>query len=388
MEYSNMMDTGTLWWSEIAGPAKLVADIQNALAEGQSVICNVTTSLSFRWTFRDTISHWLSERSVTVVHVDCRDVYCEEDITEFLLRQIQPDKLTGYQRRRSPQYMRDNGILHGKLLWIRGVAPEYVRSWIQYISSYRSHDLDHGLFFMEVQQTPSARIPTNLRFVDHDRYIRRDDLRLYTSVLVENYMDACTGVKQYAVELASALCVVDGELANNLLTCSGFITEEPMNLLQQIVSDSYSDSPRGQEIWHPFTLLRAEKNEEITYRIWSAQVRVGYPQIELERREMISRWYSELGEALSVPYLDDKSGQPKRFTDYEGNPITDPRELEVGMLLKIASVRRADDTSQYLFYLPDQEARDRIHLLRKCRNELAHLCTCDSKMFYELVSRI
>ena len=386
MSYGSMMDAGNLWWSEIAGPAKLVTDIEGALSKGQSVICNVTTSLSFRWTFRDIIGHWLFERGIMVVHVDCHGEYNGEDITEFLLRQLQPNLLTEYQRRRTPQYMRDKGVLHGKLLWIRGVDSSFQRNWIQYISSYRSHDLEHGLLLMEVQSSPSVRLPQNLQYFDHNQYIRKDDLRLYASIVAENHVAASGGAKQYAVELVTALTFLDSELANDILLQAELFTEEPLTLLRRIKSDYYSDSPRGQEDWHPFYLLLKEREDELIYRIWSAQVRVGYPRIELERRELIRRWHNEIEEALNVAYLDERTGSAKRFTDYEGNLITDPRDIEVGMLLKLCASRQFTDPSQYLLYLPDQSERNRIRLLRDCRNNLAHLDVCGADDFFELVN--
>ena len=71
MAYDNIMDKGALWWDAIAGPSSLIADIQCALAVGHSVICNVTTALSYRWFFRDSIDHWLADRDVEVRYIDC-----------------------------------------------------------------------------------------------------------------------------------------------------------------------------------------------------------------------------------------------------------------------------------------------------------------------------
>lgn len=83
MGYTNSLDTGALWWEGIAGPARLVAGVEAALADGQSIVCNVTTALSFRWVFRDTVGHWLSVRNVMVEHIDCDHEYAGEDITDF-----------------------------------------------------------------------------------------------------------------------------------------------------------------------------------------------------------------------------------------------------------------------------------------------------------------
>lgn len=388
MGYANSMDNGALWWEEIAGPSTMVSDIQSALAEGHSVICNVTTTLSYRWVFRDSIGHWLADRDIMVVHIDCNGEYNGEDITEFLLRQIQPDMLTEYMRRRSPQFMRDRGLLHGKLLWIRGVAPRYLRNWIQYVSSYRSHDLDHGLLFMEIQNEPPMRLPQNLRFFDYSKYARPDDLRLYASILAESYLQEPSAVKQYAVELASSVCGTDGELVNDLLLCPDFVREDPLAVLRQVVEVNYLGSPRGKESDHPFELLATGNLEELKHRIWSAQVRVGYPMIEMERLALIRCWEPEIGEALSLSYYNERTDREEYFTDYEKNRITNPYDVEIGMLSRMMHLRRFAERDQYMCYLPDPEEREWVHLLRDCRNDLAHLDICKPEQFYKLLSRV
>lgn len=385
MGYANLMDNGALWWEEIAGPSALVSDIQSALSEGHSVICNVTTALAYRWVFRDSIGHWLADRDVMVVHIDCNGEYNGEDITEFLLRRVQPDMLTDYLRRHSPQFMRDRGLLHGKLLWIRGVPDKYLRNWIQYISSYRSHDLEHGLLFMELQNEPPMRLPQNLRFFDYSKYIRKDDLRLYASILAERYLDEPSAVKQYAVELAAALCVTDAEVVNDILLHPGVVREDPVEVLRQVFSDNYMGSPRGREAGHPFALLAQHREDTLYYHVWSAQVRVGYPRIELERLGLVRQWSREIEDALEKQYLNERHSRAEYFTDYEGNRITDPFDVEVGMLLRMTTLRQFEDNSQYMFYLPDAQVRDWLRLLRDCRNDLAHLNCCKPEQFYKLL---
>jgi hypothetical protein len=325
---------------------------------------------------------------VEVRHIDCNEEYCGEDITEFLLRQIRPDMMTEYLRRRSPQFMRDKGVLHGKMLWIRGVSPQYLRNWIQYISSYRSHDLEHGLLFMEVQSGPPMRLPPNLHFFDYSKYVRKDDLRLYASILVESYLqNEPSFVKQYAVELAAALCVTDGELVNDFLLHSEFIHEDPIEVLRQVVSDNYMDSPRGKEAGHPFRLLAEENVGELNDRVWSAQLRVGYPRIEMERQALIRQWEAEIREALNVQYYNERYDRGEYFTDYEKNRITNPYDVEVGMLCRMMTLRRYEDREQYMFYLSDPAEREWVHLMRDCRNDLAHLDRCDKEQFYRLLSK-
>lgn len=387
MAYNTTIDPNTLWWEDIAGPSRLVWDLQTALVDGHSVACDISSALSFRHDFRNAVSHWLFAKNVTVDLLDCRDDYSGEDITEYLVKKTRPDLLLDYQRRRSPQYIRDKQLLYGRLIWIRGVDPKYYRTWLQFISSYRSNNFAQGLFLFEMQNQGilPPKFPQNLKYFSYEKYVKPDDLRLFASILAENYLDESAGVKQYAVELLSSLCATDGELAYKMLSYSPFYKDDPIQALSSLASEEYVDSPRGQENDHPLALLRKGKEKELSYRVWCAQVRVGYPKIELERLQFINSRFEDMQHALSVPYLNEYTGAPQYLTDYEGNRISSPYDVEVGMLVRMMNLKQYDDDSQRLLSVSDPATRDLLHLLKDCRNDLAHLEVCPTERFLKLV---
>lgn len=387
MNYSTTIDPNTLWWEDIAGPSRLVWDLKTAFVDGHSVACDISSALSFRHDFRNAVSHWLFTKNVTVDLLDCRNDYSGEDITEYLVKALRPDLLLDYQRRRSPQYIRDKQLLYGRLLWIRGVDANYYRTWLQFISSYRSNNISQGLFLFEMQNQGvlPPKFPQNLKYFSYEKYVKPDDLRLFASILSENYLDESAGVKQYAVELIASLCVTDGELAYKMLSYSPFYRDDPIQALSALASVEYVGSPRGQETGHPLSLLRKGNRKELSYRVWCAQVRVGYPKIELERLRFINSRLDDMQQALSTPYLNEYTGAPQYLTDYEGNRITSPYDVEVGMLVRMMNLKRYDNESQRLLSVSDPVTRDLLHLLRNCRNDLAHLEVCPTERFLKLV---
>lgn len=377
MRYGKMIDPGAFWWEEVAGPARLVEEIEAALADGASVVCQMSASMSFRREFRAMIEHWLSFRDIMAVSIDCAGVEAGSDQTAFLLRQLQPNLLNDYRRRRSARYLQEKDLLRGKLLWLHGLPAEQLQIWVDYLCQWDSG----GLFLVEAEREYPVEVSGAVKVFDDCSYIRKDDLRLYASVLAEHYLDEPAGVKQYAVELAAALCVTDGELAETLVRQWTLAREDPVALLRRLAD------PANREPWHPFSLLQTGDEASLRYRIWSAQVRVGYPRIELERLHLIRRWYQEIREALQTPYRNEYNGTAQRFCTYDGEPIEDPYELEIGVLVRLSSLRRFDDTTQRLFRIPDPRSRDRLYLLRDCRNNLAHMDICEPEVFYELVSK-
>lgn len=114
-------------------------------------------------------------------------------------------------------------------------------------------------------------------------------------------------------------------------------------------------------------------------------MRVGYPKIELERLRFINSNFEDMQQALSVPYLNEYTGAPQYLTDYEGNRISSPYDVEVGMLVRMMNLKQYDDENQRLLSVADPATRDLLHLLRDCRNDLAHLEVCPTERFLKLV---
>lgn len=382
----NFLMPGSLWWEQIAGPSRLTAALEASLAEGHGVICEISSALSYRSVFRDNISHWASTMNVAAEQVECDD-YRGENIEGYLIKKLFPSQVNAYSRRQSPLYMKNNRLLDGRLLWIRRVPAEYTKQWIQYISSYRSRDMLHGLFVMEVIQTDSQmkKAASNLRFLSVFDYITKADLRLFVSISAEKLLEASDGIRQYVVELITDVCVADAELAYQLLEIPEWYFDDPCSALVKLYQDEYADSPRGEEAWHPFALIRCGRLMDLNKRIWTAQIRIGYPKIEMERCRFIQTRYDELTDALNTRYCDIDENDGRYFCDNEGNRYTDPYDMEVGMICKLTGLIRADDGMR-LFYIPDTEIRERLYLLRDCRNHLAHLEICPGNDFKKLLS--
>ncbi len=374
-----------LWWEEIAGPASLISDIQESFSCGKSVICNVSKALSFRWFFRDEVDHWVAmQYGVSVEYVDCDGEYKGEDITEFLLKKIMPHQHTEYCRHPNPQYMRDKKLLHKKLLWIRGVEEQYLQDWIRYVAAYRSASIDTGLMLLEVYKKPAIRIPENLRYVRYEDYVQEDDLRLYTSIMAESVLQCSSELKRYAVELVSSLCVYDAEMANSLLSRERLLEDEPLEVLRDVVETYYRNSPRGRAKWNPISLLQENDMDTLDHKIWSAQIRVCYPIIEQERRKIISQWYDQIKNALEN--ITTESGEPIRYEDFDGNRILDPRDVEIGMLNRIAYRKGLYDDDPKRRCIWDSDLREKITFLKNCRNCLAHMDACKPQVIRRLLT--
>lgn len=383
-----MLQSDVLWWDEIAGPYRFASDVKTALTEGRSVALEITSAFPHRWTFRGDMEHWLGDCGVSCVQIDCERDYAGGDIGEFLIRTTNQDRqhLANYLRQKQPRYLKDKGVLAQKLIWLKSVRGEHLKSWIRFISDYRSTSFEQGVFVVEVIDLAASgvRLPQHMACIQYDRYVSEDDLRLFVSMLAENRLSLSSPEKRYVVELISSLCGADCELAERLLDSLDLAAPSPVDWLRSVYEGWYGGDVRGRGMpGHPFELLRSGDATELLHRVWSAQVRVGYPLIELERRRLIEKWHYHIAQALATPYQDYADCEPHYFVDYEKRRITDPYEVEIGMLARLNTLRRYDDPARVLLYLP-REDFERVQLLRDCRNQLAHLDVCP----YEQLGRL
>ncbi len=382
-------DPGSLWWDTIAGPRDFINKLKSAFFDGCSVLAEITSAFPYRWTFRDGVSHWIGqEEDIMVEEIDCGHDYKGGDIGEFLVNKLAPRMTVEYMRRRQPGFLKTQRVLDGKLIWVRGIPPRQLKDWIQFAASYHSDSMNGGLFLIEAINVSGAELrhANGLRHIVYPDLVKTDDVRLFASILADEYLkDEPTEVKQYAVELATTLCWKDGEVAEELLGALDIRRRSPVESLKGIFQEKGDECVRGKGIKeHPYEQLR--KGKTLERQLWVAQLRTAYPLIELQRLDIIQRWYDEIREALESQYIDGQYGTPQEFTDYENNPIRDPFELELGMLDALLHKRQYDRDSQYMLYLPNHEERVYIRFLKDCRNSLAHLETCAPDVFYHLIS--
>ena len=112
---------------------------------------------------------------------------------------------------------------------------------------------------------------------------------------------------------------------------------------------------------------------EIEHRIWTAQIQVLFPIIELERVEIICKYENAIKSVLDS----------ENITQY-GELLTDAIDVELGTLCYLMSKRNNDGL--YYLYIPNETDRDRIRFLHECRNNLAHVSCCSPKQVRELLN--
>lgn len=74
---------------------------------------------------------------------------------------------------------------------------------------------------------------------------------------------------------------------------------------------------------------------------------------------------------LHTAAWDFRKGELSTLRQF-GEELRSAADVELGTLVYMMGLRRSDDHSQWLLYIPDEEEREWVYFLCECRNKLAH----------------
>ncbi len=370
------------WWSNITGPQAVVSQVADLLLEKRMVVLTVPADLPWRHDMRSIIETNLRMKSsfptMIIETIDAEDD-CppEADLGRFLLQRFAPRRVQNAYREGSgmtiQEYIIQNGVLKNTIVWVKGVDPNQAKRWLGFCGQYLTKGIGEGLFVVEIPGSISVPDSEHMRTVDFWDYVSSYDLQLFNSFVLDGVGGYNDHWKRYIAAVAARLCDVDAEVSEAFMRETGFMRQEPLEGMGQIVHmPEFQKRGRDQEGDHVLFHYRNENWGVLEKQVWIAQVQILFPVIEMERLQIISTWYTYLEDAL----------QANEITQY-GTRIEDPLDLELGTLVYYMSWR--DGLGNYYIYIPSAETRDRVRFLHECRNILAHLRLCSVEQVKEIL---
>lgn len=231
---------------------------------------------------------------------------------------------------------------------------------------------------METHVDITVSDDNSFEFIDFSECVSSYDVQLLNSFILDEMNGyACKSNlwKSYIATAAATVCNVDAEVSERLLKEVDFRNESVIEGIARI-ADMPEFSRRGAEDGsdHVLWYYRTGKTSELEHRVWSSQVQVLFPVIEMERVELVLKYQNNIAQALTE----------NLFEQY-GEHITEPMDLELGSMCYLMS-HRGDD-NMYKLYIPDENDRERIRFLHECRNLLAHVNVCTPEQVRKLLDK-
>ena len=365
--------SGDFWWKDIAGPQSFVKRVTDTLLEHRIPLLSVPADLPWRHSMRNAVAERLAESRPDlenyVYFIDAADDCSDNNIGEFLLWKFANRETASAYRPRAGRtiqaYLTIQGVLANKIIWVKGLAPEHVRVWMDFCRQFESCSLETGSFIIESQESVPSSLPELFCTVEFARFVTRYDAVLFNSLLMSESDLAPTKLRQGYISVAAAhLCEFDTELSEALLQDERWFQKDPLEMLKELAEEEpfvRRGERRGST--HVLALLREGYTAEIMQRLWTAQIQILFPVLELQRIWIIERLYVQLEAVL----------QSKSIEQF-GQKVCYPEELEFGTLVFLMS-KQHDNGDRWL-YVHDATLRNAIPTLRDCRNLLAHRHQC------------
>ena len=361
------------WWNNITGARTVVDRVAMALLENKMIVLKVPSDLPWRYPMRSAIQNAFNERT------DSRDIVIETiDAVDNNPANLEPGRFilqnyaasaikAGYREKARisiQEYISDRNVIKNRIIWVKGLDEKAAGKWLQFCRGFSPRSAADGLFVLEVHGNITATESKHIQYINFDDWVSSYDVQQFNCFILDDQKLYTTNWKRYISTTVAAVCGVDAEISEMLLKVVDFRDETAIDGLKRI-NEMGDFERRGTEkdSDHPLWHFRNNTTAELSHRIWTAQIQVLFPIIELERQKLIEKWHSAIETAL-------KENEVTQF----GAVITAPAEAELGTLCFMMSCKVYGDYR--MLYIPDEADRERIRFLHDCRNKLAHMNCC------------
>lgn len=382
------------WWDVVTGPSGLVAQVVEGLEQDRSVILRVPRDLPWRHEMRNVISTRLQgELEATNLVVD--DVDVTEDLAAnadawsdvgrgLLDRYALRDARLDFRGGDVARYLRTKGVLANRVVWVKGLDARVLPAWESFCQAWHSRGLADGLFVVEVPfdvrpVTSERKTSGSVTMVDYAAHVNDYSAQLFCGTMLDaDAPELSTVRKRYLAAVLTHVCHGDVETAALLIDRYQAGERNLRPALESVANElplrgsaPAAGDPHSSASGHPLAAVRRGDWSSVRLRVWQAQLEVLFPRIEAERLRIVDTLARDLWHLIG-----------RGLTQYDVE-VTNPRDVELGTLVFLMAKRDGD--GERLLYVHDSGMRDRIHLLRDCRNLLAHGDCCSPQQVDQLL---
>ena len=370
------MDHSYIWWTNVTGPQMFIKSVVSSLSDNYNVrlllpkLCPWPNRM--RELIYDAAQSEYSLEGVTLDVVTPDDFKNAQSPVEALLdRYALNDVRLRYRNSLNPaEYLIQNHVLKDRIVWLTGFEPDDIDAWMGLICGWTSTTPQDGLFVVEVSYDGESRDrneidPAKCKTVSYRDFIGEYSVSLFNGLLVDEIPS--TGFsgseKSYCASLLSNVCGGDVEVSDMLSENLELMLEDIFGALCSVL-DCFDHGGSEAACDNVLAIARRADRSAIDRRVWKAQVEILFPILEARRLSVIPKMRDQLSTVL-------ENSDISQF----GERVCDPEDVELETLVYLMA--QTNDAGERLLYIPDRELRNEIHLLRECRNTIAHHKTCE-----------
>ncbi len=300
------------WWRNITGPHVVVAKVSEALLDNHMVVLSVPTDLPWRHSMRGTIQTAFRDRlDASDIVIELIDVVDDNpdgiDPGRFILSRFASSTISRGYREKSrfsiQDYITAKNVIKNRIIWVKGLKGVTAEHWIKFCRGFGHRPVQDGLFVLEVQGEICQVDLKPLELIDYSDYVSNYDVQLFNSFVLDDQDKYPDVWKKYIASVVASICDTDAEVSAELLETVDFLECSAIEGVKSIAgSPEYARRGTEESSKHVLWYSRNNKTAELEHRLWSAQVQVLFPIIEMERISLIEKWHDIIQDALDNNY--------------------------------------------------------------------------------------
>ena len=357
-----MTDISTFWWERITGPRLLTEAVARNTEKGISPVLLLDHPLPWQEQMQDLIAKHGNARIQTLSLPD--ELGQDEVIPELItgLRGVS-DPICPTEYKFQLNYLRNENILNGTLVWIDLDGQGDCNALLKLVSDYKSRSMESGGAFvitLPADYPLPGSLSSRLQPIRLADLIRPGDALLFANIMADEIQSIAPELKAYAANAAMQLSQGDVEQIPGILRGVNFQEEDPAQAMPRLWREGLLPWPQVEP-----------DQGDLAQRVWKAQLQSAFAPIELERLRLTAKYSAIIENALHTEYWNPLKERIGYVWQKEDN-LQKASDVELGTLVWMMALRKNEDRTQFLLYLPEEGLRQWICFLTECRNHLAH----------------
>lgn len=339
-----MNTTSDIWWRQITGARNFLQKTADALTNGKSAVICLAENTPWLNKMREVLTDFLQKkfggrktvRKIDASTVDKPDIFvfenfCSEDVQAQLIP-IDEDAYVKFLANCTDSDLNDACV------WIRGANKNQAADWYAFVADYRKFG-GEGIFLVETGADCDLVGKAGVEIFSAEDEISEYDCFAFNMFIAAQFGKGDKFTKRYLAELAANATGLDVERAAECIKLgNGFLK-------------------------NPAAVLMNKTVDEVNRAVWVTQLKLIFPQLEIFRRDFVTKYESQIKNRLPYAVSDRKT-------------ICEADEAELGDL--------------YAIFVGgwDIEPHDWAKLkdFRDARNKLAHLETLTAEQVQTLLN--
>jgi hypothetical protein len=282
---------GLIWWENIINAKIFIDSVVDAVSKHESVVMCLPKDIPWEATMREILMSRIREVAHDKSITEIFDI--GEPVANHLFKACCKEDLR-IMHRGSVHYaefmaQKEESTIHSKIIWAKNVAEDNVSEWVDFMSIYNQKLAKHispGIIIAEVRGCDLTFTGSkNVRYISYDDMVSDYDVYSFATLLAAE-AKCKYYLRQYLADMTAQVCGNDVELVAECIVRWEDFLKNPRDTLNKIYKKARRSN--GTSFEQEFS------NDDINRRIWRAQVRHIFPELENYRIDFIEKHIDDI----------------------------------------------------------------------------------------------